>query len=491
MKNLSKYLAARLSGVLLVSVCASCGNDQKTNAAVSYVALDVNPSVSLVLDKDNKVLSVVAENEDAQTLLYGEASLVGLSAEEATEKIAELCVRLGYLNENNHGINITVEGKADTEKFTDGLEAAFTASADGLGLNFSSEGTFSINRELKAVNAEYNLNLSVGKFKLILQAQNADNTLTIDAAADMDVSELLALVNRAAEEIEPYATKAYNTAKAAASYTYEAAKGQLIDGLWLAPYINYAPEILTGKKVHYGMIYNMYTSSSRTLQAGLDAAEAAAEAARKTAVSDTTLNAIAAALGMTEEEKAEFIDTVTKDGKTVAALDRYFNVYFKNMTAEAREQAKEKMNEVMTKVQEEADKIDAAIAQEYKDALNRLGKDLTALIPSEILGTANVYLNEFKALVTDITSAAEGKEPMAAAHAVKKAIDERAEKVMSAMKADLTQEDVDSVNSAIEKITDKLAVLENAYRDALAEAEKSAKDYLAARKAERMQSAAE
>lgn len=491
MKSL-KYFAAGLSGLMLVAFGAGCSaGGGKDEAAVSYVGLDVNPSVSLVLDKNDKVVSVIAENEDAQVLLYGEASLVGMSAEDAAKKIAELSVKLGYLGEDNHGVNITVEGKADAEKLTKGIEAAFTASAEGLALNFSSEGTFSINRELKAVNAEYNLNLSVGKFKLILEAQAADKTLTFDAAADMDVSELLDLIASAAETAEPYATEAYKTAKAAASYTYEMAKGQLVDSLWLTPYIKDVGNILSGTaRVNYGLIYNMYTASARAMTAGLDAAEIAAKQAAETPVSDSTLDAIAATLGMTEEEKTAFVAEVTENGKTVAALDKYFNVYFKNMTADERKAAEEKMNAVMEKVQEEANKIDAAIAQEYKDALGRLCTDLTGLIPDSLLNTANTYLTEFKALINDIQSAAEGKEPMAAAYAAKDAISARSEEVMKAMKADLTQEEVDGVNAAIEKLQDTLAAIEKTYNDALAEAEQTAKDYLAALKAERTKTAA-
>ena len=192
---------------------------------------------------------------------------------------------------------------------------------------------------------------------------------------------------------------------------------------------------------------------------------------------------------MTEEEKTAFIADVTAGGKTVAALDKYFDVYFKNMPADERKAAEEKMNEVTAKVQAEADKIDAAIAQEYKDALNRLCKDLTALIPDSILGTANVYLTEFKALVNDVQKAADGKEPMAAAYAAKEAIAARSEKVMEAMKADLTQEEVDGVNAATEKLQDTLASIEKTYNDALAKAEQTAKEYLASLKEERTKTA--
>lgn len=492
MKNkISKLLAVGLSGALFAGLGAGCGNnDGKTEAgAASYVAIDVNPSLSLVLDKNDKVVSVVADNEDAQVLLYGE-TVVGLSVEDAAKKIAELSVDLGYLNDSNFGVNITVEGKADSDKLTKSIQSSFTACAGDLNLNFSSEGTFSANRELKAIQAAYSSDaaiqgLTAGKLKLILEAQSVDNTLTLTAAANMDASELISLIANAADRIEPYATEAYTTAKAAASYTYELAKGSLLDSIWLAPYLKDYAGILTGEKkydVNYGAIYNLYASSSRTLKAGLDAAEAAAALAEKTEVSDVALDAIAAAMGMSDEEKADFISAVSKEGKTVAALDKYFNTYFKNMTAEARAEAKAKMDAVMEKVQEEADKIDAAVAQEYKDALNKLCSDLTALIPDSIIDTANAYMTEFKGMISDLEKAVTGKEPMPAAYAALKAVDEREEKIMETMKSDLTKEDLESVNKAIAAINDKLTSAEKAYNDALQQAEQTAKDYLAALK---------
>ena len=177
MKKTIRYSAAALSALMTLSLFGACGSKDETGA-VSYVGIDVNPSVSLLLDKNDKVVSVVAENEDAQVLLYGEASLVGMDAEDAAKKIAELSVELGYLNEDNKGVNITVEGKAGGD-LTNDIQAAFQSSAQGLGLNFSSEGTFSANRKTQAVNAEYGLNLSVGKFRLIVDARAADGTLTL------------------------------------------------------------------------------------------------------------------------------------------------------------------------------------------------------------------------------------------------------------------------------------------------------------------------
>ena len=298
--------------------------------------------------------------------------------------------------------------------------------------------------------------------------------------------ELLALIADAADAIEPYATAAYSAAKQAALYAYETAKGQLVDALWLVPYsTTYLPEVLTGQKVNYGAIYNAYTGAVRVLDAGLTAAEKAEETAEKAPVSDATLDAIAAALGMSDEQKADFVAQVEADGKTVAALDDYLDVYFKNMTEDARQAIKDKIAEVTAAVQAEADKIDESIAQEYKDALKKLCSDLTALIPDSIKNTANTYLSEFSALAESIGKAAEGKEPKAAVYAVRDAIDGRSDEVMNAMRSDLTEEDIQKVENSIAAVTDALSAAEEKCKAAIAEAETQAREYLAALRAAR------
>ncbi|MFQ7078170.1 MAG: hypothetical protein ACLRSW_09680 [Christensenellaceae bacterium] len=70
MKNkLSKILVASLSGAMVYPTQPA--KRQGRGKAVSYVGIDVNPSVSLVLDKNDKVLSVLADNEDAQVFSRG------------------------------------------------------------------------------------------------------------------------------------------------------------------------------------------------------------------------------------------------------------------------------------------------------------------------------------------------------------------------------------------------------------------------------------
>ena len=109
MKNSLKILAICLIMCLCVPFI-SCIVEEADEYA--YVAIDINPSVELII-KNGKLVGVNAINEDASILLSGE-DFKGLTVDEATEKIVALAEELGYLNEDNQEVNITVT--ADNEE---------------------------------------------------------------------------------------------------------------------------------------------------------------------------------------------------------------------------------------------------------------------------------------------------------------------------------------------------------------------------------------
>ena len=92
MKKISVITAIFLTMALICTVFVGCLNtDKKAEESKTYVGIDINPSVNLVIGEDGKVESVEAANEDAQVMLYGEV-IVGKTAEEAFELIAQLAV---------------------------------------------------------------------------------------------------------------------------------------------------------------------------------------------------------------------------------------------------------------------------------------------------------------------------------------------------------------------------------------------------------------
>ena len=80
------------------------------NKIVAVVTMDINPSVSLSLNKMGKVIKAEGINEDGKKLLE-DNKLKGKSLENAINNISDLVIDNGYFsNENNH-ILVNVEGE--------------------------------------------------------------------------------------------------------------------------------------------------------------------------------------------------------------------------------------------------------------------------------------------------------------------------------------------------------------------------------------------
>lgn len=184
---MKKFFSILCLAVLCLLGLCSCGGDKEEGQ--SYVSLDINPSIELMLSEDNKVLEVYAANDDAKVLLYGEESLTGMDIEEALEVITRLSMEYGYLTEDNKVIEYTVSTTLNTSG-KENLEAVInakvtdTASQNGLNVKLSAEGAFSLVRKLEKLKAENPDNaliqkLTASEYRLILSAQSSDKTLSL------------------------------------------------------------------------------------------------------------------------------------------------------------------------------------------------------------------------------------------------------------------------------------------------------------------------
>jgi hypothetical protein len=430
---------------------------------------------------------VIAENEDAQVLVY-EENFEGMTAEEATKKIAELAVELGYLNEENHGVTVTAEGKIDADKLEESAQQSFAAAVQASGENFSvnvtADGLFSENRDVQMVNANLGLSLTVGEYQLILQAQAADGSLTIEAAAELPTEELLAIIYENVEEYVPYATEAYLQAKEAAFSAYYEAKEELLNLLWTKPYYTNFLQYM-GK--NEGMIYSMYAASSVLLESGIRATEAAVKVAENTKISEDALTAIAEKLALDEAATAAFKTEVKgEDGKaTLAELDAYLNKYFKNMTEEERAAAQQVFDDVMVLAKDTAALVQLAVSEESKEAIEKLINDLEKEIPDSLKSIAEGYVAEFKGTIEKMAAAMNGKEPLPAAYGALKELEAAKARVLESLKNNLTEEDRASVEEDVANAEEQFASFEKLMNDTIARAEQTAKNYLAKLKAAR------
>jgi hypothetical protein len=112
-----KIISALLALFMLVPafMLTSCGNNAKApEGTVTRITVDVNPSIELMVDDENKVVSVTALNDDGSILLAGEA-IVGMEAEEAVEYVVSLATETGYIvkgsvSASENEVKISVSG---------------------------------------------------------------------------------------------------------------------------------------------------------------------------------------------------------------------------------------------------------------------------------------------------------------------------------------------------------------------------------------------
>lgn len=107
-----KFWALCAAITLGAGVC-SFGGCSKA-AEHTRMTVDINPSVELMVDADNKVVSVTALNDDAAVILQGTA-FVGKTSDEAVQAVVQVATETGYIakgevSADDNKVEITVSG---------------------------------------------------------------------------------------------------------------------------------------------------------------------------------------------------------------------------------------------------------------------------------------------------------------------------------------------------------------------------------------------
>ena len=100
---------------------------QSNNQVASIVSLDVNPSIELTVNKNEKVISATPKNDDAVAILEG-MDLKGTPVDVAMNAIIGSLLQHGYVDELANSILITVED--DDVQRGEKLQQELTAQAD-------------------------------------------------------------------------------------------------------------------------------------------------------------------------------------------------------------------------------------------------------------------------------------------------------------------------------------------------------------------------
>lgn len=186
--NMKKVLAFACTFVLVFSLAAAGYAYYMT--PVNYVSLDINPSVEIALNAFDKVVSIKATNTDGETLIYGE-HMFNSSLENAVNRLVQKAADHGYVNQDGSSV-IAVTVESDNEEKAKQLQEK---GSNGVDLAMSNKNTFaavySDCSDLELRDEAKALDISPGKYKMIMMLQTLDPDITVAQYKDAKVHEII------------------------------------------------------------------------------------------------------------------------------------------------------------------------------------------------------------------------------------------------------------------------------------------------------------
>lgn len=201
-KKSKKGLWITLSACVAVCVCLFIGLGYFNNnmKVASTIGIDVNPSITVTVNKKEKVLDVTANNDDAKIILEG-MDIAGSDINVAINALIGSMVKNGYIDELANSILISVDNPNSTEsealrqKIVDEL-SAFINSGNNISV-VSQSITSSSDKESLA----NSYGISVGKLELIEKLIAKNNLYTYEELKNLSINELNLLLGSTTENV--------------------------------------------------------------------------------------------------------------------------------------------------------------------------------------------------------------------------------------------------------------------------------------------------
>lgn len=186
------YKIAAIAAAFVLIVCGTFigFNVYSNNSVYSVVSLDVNPSIEIKTNKNNKVLDVSALNEDGQKVI-GEMDFKGSSLELTVNALIGSMLKNGYLSDIANSILISVDNN-DPEKSAE-LQKQLTEEINALIKANSFDGAVlsqSVSHDKDIETLAENYGITVGKAQLINQIVSQNSLYKFEDLVPLSINEL-------------------------------------------------------------------------------------------------------------------------------------------------------------------------------------------------------------------------------------------------------------------------------------------------------------
>lgn len=186
---------------LLIAAGAFGWNTWQLNAVAAVVSLDVNPSIELKINRQERVLSCTPLNGDAAQVLFemdGGADLEGAKLDVAVNAVVGALVRHGYLDSISSALLISVEDRDQAR--ADRLQAELTESVSALLGQESAAAVYgqSVPQDAARDQLAQANSISPGKALLVDRVLALNGALSFEKLAALSVEELNQLIDTGA-----------------------------------------------------------------------------------------------------------------------------------------------------------------------------------------------------------------------------------------------------------------------------------------------------
>lgn len=167
------------------------------NKVVSIITLDINPSIEIKLNNKDKVIKIVALNNDAKEII--ESKFKGQPLDKTIESITNNIINKGYTDEKEIEIIIYSEGKINNNKIETIIKDNFDKKEIPVGIIKVEK----ITKEDKELAKKYNI--SPAKISYIKTITKENENVSLDDLATKSVNEL-----KETKQTGRYCDKGYN-----------------------------------------------------------------------------------------------------------------------------------------------------------------------------------------------------------------------------------------------------------------------------------------
>lgn len=191
-KKLSRILSIAAVFVLLIAGVFLYKNFTGSDAA-ALVSIDVNPSIELEVDADERIIIARALNDDGKKVLSG-MKLEGTDLNTGVNAIVGSMLKNGYIDELRNSVLVSVsgDGSIDTAALEAKLMQEVSSALDGAGAVVA-QNLDDIDDDTRELAERYGI--SVGKAAFIEKIIELNPTLKVEELASLSINELCLLAN--------------------------------------------------------------------------------------------------------------------------------------------------------------------------------------------------------------------------------------------------------------------------------------------------------